>query len=59
MMKRVNVYLDDDLWLAFRMKCLERRISASKALGDLMKQFLAQARSRSTTRHRGTRGSSR
>lgn len=42
MMKRINVYLDDDLWLSFRKQCLERRLSASKVLTGLIEQFLAQ-----------------
>lgn len=43
MMKRINVYLDDDLWLSFRKQCLENRCSASKALTTLIQQFLAQS----------------
>jgi hypothetical protein len=42
MMKRINVYLDDDLWLSFRKHCLESRRSASKALTGLIEQCLAQ-----------------
>lgn len=40
--KRINVYLDDDLWLSFRKQCLEHRLSASKVLTGLVEQFLAQ-----------------
>lgn len=42
MMRRINVYLDDDLWLSFRKRCLERRVSASKALTELLRQSLAE-----------------
>lgn len=40
MMKRINVYLDEDLWLSFRKQCLEQRASASKVLAGLLTQFL-------------------
>lgn len=40
-MTRVNLYLDDAIWLAFRMACLEHHISASKAIEQLIRQQLA------------------
>jgi hypothetical protein len=43
MMKRINVYLDEDLWHAFRTKCLAHRRSASKALSALLAQDLEDA----------------
>lgn len=42
MMKRINVYLDDDLWYAFRKRCLEARCSASKTLATLLSEFLLE-----------------
>jgi len=42
MMRRINVYLDDDLWFSFRKHCLEHRLSASKRLTGLIEQCLAQ-----------------
>jgi hypothetical protein len=38
--KKVNLYLDDDLWQAFRITCLEQKISASQQIGLLLVQFL-------------------
>jgi hypothetical protein len=40
-MKRINVYLDDDLWHAFRRLCLAQHRSASQAIGALIQRSLA------------------
>jgi hypothetical protein len=40
-MTRVNLYLDEALWLAFRMACLARHISASQAITMLIEAQLA------------------
>lgn len=39
-MKRMNVYLDEALWEAFRIMCLKHHITASKQVGLLLVQFL-------------------
>ena len=39
-MQKVNIYLDEDLWTAFRIACLHRRISASQQIGLLLVQCL-------------------
>ena len=39
-MQKVNIYLDDELWKAFRIACLQRKISASQQIGLLLVQFL-------------------
>ena len=41
-MTRVNLYLDETLWLAFRKACLEQHTSASKAIEQLIRQQLTQ-----------------
>ena len=39
-MQKVNIYLDNDLWQAFRIACLQQKISASQQIGLLLVQFL-------------------
>ena len=39
-MKRVNLYVDNALWVAFRMACLAHRTSASKAIVALIQKQL-------------------
>lgn len=39
-MQKVNIYLDDELWAAFRIACLQRHISASQQIGLFLVQFL-------------------
>ena len=46
MKKRFNVYLDDELWLSFRKKCLEKRRSASALLTEVLTQFLKKPKER-------------
>jgi hypothetical protein len=41
MLKRINIYVDDDLWHTFRMQCLAQRRSASKGVAELIEQALA------------------
>jgi hypothetical protein len=36
----VNIYLDDELWQAFRMLCLQQHISASQQIGLLLAHHL-------------------
>lgn len=47
-MKRINVYLDEELWFAFRKQCLEQRTSASKEVARFIQQSLAEYPSTST-----------
>ena len=39
-MKKVSLYLDDALWEAFRIACLQSHITASKQAALLFVQFL-------------------
>lgn len=39
-MQKVNIYLDNELWAAFRIACLQNTISASQQIGLLLVQFL-------------------
>ena len=39
-MKKVSLYLDDHLWEAFRIACLQSHITASKQACLLFVQFL-------------------
>ena len=39
-MKKVSLYLDDELWQLFRIACLHNKISASQQIGLLLVQFL-------------------
>lgn len=43
-MQKVNIYLDDELWTAFRVLCLQRHISASQQIGLLLVQHLHEAK---------------
>jgi hypothetical protein len=40
-MKKTTVYLDEKLWLAFRVQCVQRQTSASQAVGRLITAWLA------------------
>lgn len=40
-MARPQLYMPDDLWHAFRLACLERRISASQVITELVRGQLA------------------
>ena len=40
-MARPQLYMPDDLWHAFRLACLHRRVSASAIITDLVRQQLA------------------
>jgi hypothetical protein len=40
--RRVNIYVDDVLWLAFQRHCLEQRCTASHAIGVLVEEALAR-----------------
>ena len=42
-MKRMNLYLDEALWEAFRIRCLQRHVSASKQVGVLIAQWLQES----------------
>lgn len=35
-MKRITVYVDEELWVQFRTVCVSKRTSASRELGVLM-----------------------
>jgi hypothetical protein len=39
-MRKVSLYLDDDLWLRFRVVCLEHQISASQQVAQLVTTLL-------------------
>ena len=41
-MGRINVYVDDELWIAFRMACVERHTSASRVIEEGMYQQLTR-----------------
>lgn len=43
MMRRTSLYVDDDLWHAFRQKCLEQRKSATKEMAELIRQFITDS----------------
>ena len=40
-MARPQLYMPDDLWHAFRLACLHRRVSASQIITELVRQKLA------------------
>ncbi len=39
-MQKVSLYLDEHLWEAFRIVCLQRHISASKQVAHLIAEHL-------------------
>lgn len=39
-MARPQLYMPDDLWHAFRLACLHRRVSASQVITELVRQQL-------------------
>ena len=41
-MKRMNLYLDEALWETFRIRCLQRHVSASKQVGVLIAHWLQE-----------------
>jgi hypothetical protein len=41
-MRKVNLYLDNELWLAFRVASIMRKRSASAVIGQLMQAQLDQ-----------------
>jgi len=42
LMKKVSVYLDDDLWHCLRLGCVQRQISASAQVSQLVSDLLAR-----------------
>lgn len=40
-MARPQLYMPDNLWHAFRLACLSRRVSASQIITELVRQQLA------------------
>jgi hypothetical protein len=41
-MRKVSVYLDDDLWHRMRVGCVERQVSASAEISRLVTNLLRQ-----------------
>lgn len=39
-MQKVNLYLTADLWLLFRVACLQHKTSASKVIDQFMREQL-------------------
>jgi hypothetical protein len=37
-MKKVNIYVDDDIWQDFRIACIKRNTSASQEIERLMRE---------------------
>jgi hypothetical protein len=41
-MKKISLYLDEQLWHRFRIECVKRKTSASQAVAGLLAQQLQQ-----------------
>jgi hypothetical protein len=41
-MKKISLYLDEQLWHRFRIECVKRKTSASQEVAGLMEQQLHQ-----------------
>ena len=41
-MKKISLYLDEQLWHRFRIECVKRKTSASQEVAGLMEQQLQQ-----------------
>jgi hypothetical protein len=41
-MAKVNLTMNEKLWQAFRIACIESKTSASKKIADLMQEWLAK-----------------
>lgn len=41
-MKKVSVYLDDELWHCLRLGCVQRQTSASAQVSQLVSELLAR-----------------
>jgi hypothetical protein len=39
-MKKVTLYIDEQLWLRFRIECMKRKTSASQEAAGLLEQQL-------------------
>jgi hypothetical protein len=50
-MKRITIYLDEDLWWEFRKDSLDRRQSASATLTELLQKFLRHRQKRQKLDH--------
>jgi hypothetical protein len=41
-MKKISLYIDEQLWHRFRIECVKRKTSASREVTDLLEQQLQQ-----------------
>jgi len=41
-MKKISLYIDEQLWHRFRIECVKRKTSASREVAGLMEQQLQQ-----------------
>ena len=41
-MKKISLYIDEQLWHRFRIECVKRKTSASREVADLLEQQLQQ-----------------
>jgi hypothetical protein len=41
-MKKISLYLDEQLWHRFRIECVKRKTSASREVAGLLEQQLQQ-----------------
>ena len=41
-MKKISLYIDEQLWHRFRIECVKRQTSASREVTDLLEQQLQQ-----------------
>jgi hypothetical protein len=50
-MKKINLYVSEDTWQAFRIACLQRKTSPSKEFDQWMDQLLSQWNVKKETSH--------